>query len=783
MGFKSFYRRIDLVNKSNKLNLISQNDQILLSFSGGQDSICLVFMLNQLYSQLELHITLFWCHHLWQTDSFYLMQQVAKLSFLFQFNSCFTISSNSLSSELLARKWRQSCSNRVSFFYNGSKICLAHTFNDKVETIFFNFMRGTGLTKLSPLRREQFISKSSSTNEKHVFRHKYPYLKYLRPNILLCLTSKMSAKSMQASPDHLKNITNQVVREFILLSYAKNCYGFDSLLLLQICDFALIGFFLLRVRRGFANANSLRIRAKQRRAYFNRVGIGKLPWYTNRRFSFGYVLNIPVRSKGQDVSKEGLAQLSIDLVHKSFVNVAKRRSKEDVSEVRRNPLFVIAFLRMQSLHLSSQPKGLLLLRNQGFELERNETFTDSYFLQQITFNRPNIRLTSKMLPRYSAITIKPLILHSATQALRGLVQQARYSEGIRLCVNKGSKKGVKAFTDLLLSLLDQSMTEQRLTPKENKARSLLTYFEGFLLLDSQEQHKAKKGYAKKKRAFTLTDCYNLLPSAKQGGLSFLRTQTLSVSGAQGAGGRKTQKGIARPLLSISRFEIKKICFFWKLPIYPDTSNQKVTFLRNRVRRQLSPTIKFFFNSKIENIFLQLAEIVETEDYRFTQIVNEFTKNMDVYDAKLQTHPAFTLLNKKMVSSSDYFANIKDITPGASTAQPIKYNSIRSANINAVNEFKNLKFLGLLMQLIEINRFSNNVSLLTKLIDKIAFQKNELRDPKLKKMPVFCFFETYNLPNLYIKKLKKKIAKEPTKIINENISTITLPHDLSQRGLL
>ena len=64
-----------------------------------------------------------------------------------------------------------------------------------------------------------------------------------------------------------------------------------------------------------------------------------------------------------------------------------------------------------------------------------------------------------------------------------------------------------------------------------------------------------------------------------------------------------------------------------------------------------------------------------------------------------------------------------------------------------------------MQLIEINRFSNNVSLLTKLIDKIAFQKNELRDPKLKKMPFFCFFETYNLPNLYIKKLKKKIEKK------------------------
>ena len=172
MNAKFFYRSVDLINSVSKKivanNLIKKKDRVLVSFSGGQDSICLLFLLNQLYSQMELNLALFWCHHLWQTDAFSLMQQSAKLSFLFQFNNCFAIPSNILSSELLARKWRYDCSYRVSSFYNHSKICLAHTSNDKVETLFLNLMRGTGLRGLSPLRWIQFVPKNNIKKEEHI---------------------------------------------------------------------------------------------------------------------------------------------------------------------------------------------------------------------------------------------------------------------------------------------------------------------------------------------------------------------------------------------------------------------------------------------------------------------------------------------------------------------------------------------------------------------------------------------------------------------------------------
>ena len=169
MVAKSLYRSVDLINAVNKVIIANQlmkpNDRLLLSISGGQDSICLLVLFNQFYTQMELDLNLLWCHHLWQFDSFSLMRQITKLSFLFQFNSCFAITSKFVPSELLARNWRQNCSYRLCLFYNYCKIILAHSASDKAETILLNFLRGTGLTGLSPLHWTKQINEKSFKKE------------------------------------------------------------------------------------------------------------------------------------------------------------------------------------------------------------------------------------------------------------------------------------------------------------------------------------------------------------------------------------------------------------------------------------------------------------------------------------------------------------------------------------------------------------------------------------------------------------------------------------------
>ncbi len=70
--------------------------------------------------------------------------------------------------------------------------------------------------------------------------------------------------------------------------------------------------------------------------------------------------------------------------------------------------------------------------------------------------------------------------------------------------------------------------------------------------------------------------------------------------------------IVRPLLFTNRSDIQKCFYFWKLPNYPDKSNSSIQYSRNRIRNQLLPTLKFFFNPQLEQVLFQFAEIVSLE---------------------------------------------------------------------------------------------------------------------------------------------------------------------------
>ena len=169
MTLKHVHKSVDSLNLLRKTiitkNLIKGTEHVLLSISGGQDSICLLFLMNQLSAQMDLKLSLFWCHHLWQIDSFFLMREITKIGFLFQLDGSLTITPKFVSSELLARNWRHNCSSRLCFFYNYSKIILAHSANDKVETMLLNLLRGAGITGLAPLA---FKSTNSIANQEHL---------------------------------------------------------------------------------------------------------------------------------------------------------------------------------------------------------------------------------------------------------------------------------------------------------------------------------------------------------------------------------------------------------------------------------------------------------------------------------------------------------------------------------------------------------------------------------------------------------------------------------------
>ena len=68
----------------------------------------------------------------------------------------------------------------------------------------------------------------------------------------------------------------------------------------------------------------------------------------------------------------------------------------------------------------------------------------------------------------------------------------------------------------------------------------------------------------------------------------------------------------RPLLSVSRSDARRVCHLWQLPLYPDASNQTCHYVRNRIRNQLLPTLRFQFNRQVDGTLFQFTTLLSTE---------------------------------------------------------------------------------------------------------------------------------------------------------------------------
>ena len=85
---------------------------------------------------------------------------------------------------------------------------------------------------------------------------------------------------------------------------------------------------------------------------------------------------------------------------------------------------------------------------------------------------------------------------------------------------------------------------------------------------------------------------------------------------------------SRPLLSLHRFDIQKICFFCKLPVFADKTNQKLFYSRNRIRKQVLPLFRFFFNPEIDKLLFQFSEILNDEQDYLNLITNKFYNQLE-----------------------------------------------------------------------------------------------------------------------------------------------------------
>ncbi|RCJ31594.1 tRNA lysidine(34) synthetase TilS [Nostoc minutum NIES-26] len=108
------------------------------------------------------------------------------------------------------------------------------------------------------------------------------------------------------------------------------------------------------------------------------------------------------------------------------------------------------------------------------------------------------------------------------------------------------------------------------------------------------------GHTKSDRAETLL--YNLIRGTGADGLQALTWQRLLT----------TDVMLVRPLLEVTRSQTEQFCQEFHLPIWEDSTNQDVKYVRNRIRQELIPYLQTNFNPNVESALAQTAELLQAE---------------------------------------------------------------------------------------------------------------------------------------------------------------------------
>ena len=160
---KKILRKVQEIIKN---KLISENDKILIAFSGGPDSIFLYYFLKFLKTKISLEISIIYINHNLRYDVENDLKFVKK--FAIENNINYYIESvdvekyakeNKKSVELAARELRYEVIENIRQKIGYDKIATGHNLDDNVETFIFRLLRGTSLAGLKgiPKVRENII--------------------------------------------------------------------------------------------------------------------------------------------------------------------------------------------------------------------------------------------------------------------------------------------------------------------------------------------------------------------------------------------------------------------------------------------------------------------------------------------------------------------------------------------------------------------------------------------------------------------------------------------------
>nr|QVY58333.1 tRNA(Ile)-lysidine synthase [Kappaphycus striatus] len=152
---KKFYRTINKVLQRNV------KTPVLIAVSGGQDSLCLIKLIEDFYSNYSslLEIAYVYIDHQWRKDSY---KQISHLINIIKSTHQKIIIyqiKDIVESEAKARKLRYQILINHAKQYNYLGIVTAHTSTDKIETFWQQLFRGTTINGITSFHKHRKFSK------------------------------------------------------------------------------------------------------------------------------------------------------------------------------------------------------------------------------------------------------------------------------------------------------------------------------------------------------------------------------------------------------------------------------------------------------------------------------------------------------------------------------------------------------------------------------------------------------------------------------------------------
>jgi tRNA(Ile)-lysidine synthase len=170
-------------NTISEHNLLAVGDSVLVALSGGPDSVALVHLLSRLRKEMKLNLMAVYVNHrirprAAKEEEGFCRQLCDKLGLVLtivreDIPALAQLKKKGL--EETARDFRYTTFESLVVKYGCNKIALAHHVDDRVETILFRILRGTGRTGLQgiPIKRGRVVRPFYHVTKREI----YSYLK------------------------------------------------------------------------------------------------------------------------------------------------------------------------------------------------------------------------------------------------------------------------------------------------------------------------------------------------------------------------------------------------------------------------------------------------------------------------------------------------------------------------------------------------------------------------------------------------------------------------------